>query len=69
MYVLQWWIKATIYNDESSISRSTVTEHTEILFNLGYRDMNLRSSSKSIVTNTIPTMRICELKSNMEGIH
>ena len=55
-YVLQWWIKSTIYNDESSISRSSVTKHNTILCNLGYRDINLRSLSKSIVTSTTPTM-------------
>ena len=55
-YVLQWWIKTTIYNDESSISRSSVAEHNKILRKLGYRDCNRTSLSKSIVTSTTATM-------------
>ena len=35
--ILQRWIKATIYNDESSKSGSCVGEHNKILRNLGYR--------------------------------
>ena len=31
------WIEATIYNDESSKSGSSVIEHNTILSNLGYR--------------------------------
>ena len=58
-------MEATIYNDEYSKSGSIVVEHNMILHNLGYRVMNLRSSS--IVTSTIPTMWIDELKSMMEG--
>ena len=34
-YVLQWWIKATIYNDEPSISGRSVAEHKKSLHNLG----------------------------------
>ena len=65
--ILQRWIEATIYNDDSSKSESCVTEHNTILHNLGYKGMNLRSSYKSMITSTIPTMWIYELKSNMEG--
>ena len=35
--ILQRWIKGTIYNDESSKSRSIVVGHNTILCNLGYR--------------------------------
>ena len=35
---------------------NSVMEHNTILCNVGYRDQNLRSSSKSIVTSTTPTM-------------
>ena len=35
--ILQRWIEATIYNDDSSTSRSCVDEHNTILRNLGYR--------------------------------
>ena len=35
--ILQRWIEATIYNDESSKSRSCVSEQNTILRNLGYR--------------------------------
>ena len=34
--ILQMWIEATIYNDESSKSGSCVGEHNTILRNLGY---------------------------------
>ena len=35
--ILQRWIEATIYNDESSKSEICVTEHNTILCNLGYK--------------------------------
>ena len=35
--ILQRWIEATIYNDESSKSGSCVTNHNIVLRNLGYR--------------------------------
>ena len=35
--ILQRWIEATIYNDESSKYGSCVSEHNTILHNLGYR--------------------------------
>ena len=35
--ILQRWIEATIYNDESSKSGGCVTEHNIILRNLGYK--------------------------------
>ena len=35
--ILQKWIEATIYNDESSKSGSRVVEHNTILRNLGYK--------------------------------
>ena len=54
--ILQRWIEATIYNDESSKSGSSVVEHNTIFHNLGYRGMNLRFSSKYQVTSTIPTI-------------
>ena len=36
-HILQRWIEATIYNDESSKSGKCVGEHNKILCNLGYR--------------------------------
>ena len=36
-HILQRWIEATIYNDESSKSGSCVTDHNTILRNLGYK--------------------------------
>ena len=36
-HILQRWIEATIYNDESSKYGSNVIEHNKILRNLGYR--------------------------------
>ena len=35
--ILQRWIEATIYNDESSKYETCVAEHNTILRNLGYR--------------------------------
>ena len=35
--ILQRWIKATIYSDESSKSGSCVTDHNIVLHNLGYK--------------------------------
>ena len=35
--ILQRWIKATIYNDESSKYGSCVTNHNIVLCNLGYK--------------------------------
>ena len=35
--ILKWWIKAIIYNDESSKYGGCVTEHNTILRNLGYK--------------------------------
>ena len=35
--ILQKWIEATIYNDESAKSGSSVVEHNTILCNLGYK--------------------------------
>ena len=35
--ILQGWIRATIYNDESSKYGSCVAEHIIILSNLGYK--------------------------------
>ena len=35
--ILQRWIEATIYNDESSKSGSCVTDHNTVLHNLGYK--------------------------------
>ena len=36
-HILQRWIKAKIYNNESSKYGSNVVEHKTILCNLGYR--------------------------------
>ena len=36
-HILQRWVEATIYNDESSKSGSCVTDRNIVLHNLGYR--------------------------------
>ena len=36
-HILQRWIEATIYIDESSKPRSCVTDHNIVLRNLGYK--------------------------------
>ena len=36
-HILQRWIEATIYNDESSKYGSCVADHNTILCNLGYK--------------------------------
>ena len=36
-HILQGWIEATIYNDESSKSGSCLTDHNIVLRNLGYK--------------------------------